>query len=102
MSSIAAFTSNHSNCVSRDMCVAGVSNFSNYATIGAIDQALKVPMGSQLNILSAMSAGNIYADFTAVNIPTLAPGALKLTGFNTMGQAAPAGAYMSFSSAYGR
>jgi len=45
-----------------------------YATAKTVDDALKVPLGSQLNLLNAQMAGNMYLDYGRVQnlmAPTL-------------------------------
>ena len=100
MTSISSYTTNRENCVANDMCTAGVNGADAYSTIGQVDQSLKVPLGSQLALLSAMSAGNPYLNYNRVFTPMLGANATKLSGFNTMGQNTPGGQYMNFAQAY--
>jgi hypothetical protein len=90
-------------CIAADMCTAFVSsNPYDYSTIDETDLAVKVPLGSQLNLLSQQTAGNPYLNYardTNMRTPSLAN---VLQGYNTLGQQARAGQYFTFSGAYGR
>jgi hypothetical protein len=96
------FDHSHSALVSWDQEPAMATNFTNAATIGTVDQALKVPLGSQLALLNAQTAGNPYLKYDRIQNQQLPATAYKLTGFDTltgMANQAPAN-YFTFSSAY--
>lgn len=89
-------------CVSSDMCTAYVStNPDDYSSVEDVNTALKVPLGSQLNLLNAQSAGNPYLDYARIYNAKLGSLANALPGYNTMGQNKSGVGYFSFGSAYG-
>ena len=92
----------YSNCVANDFCTA-YSNSQGadaYATIGTVDQALKVPLGSQLALLNAQNVGNMYLDYGRIQNMMAPPLTTLQMGYNRdMGQnlSSP---YFTFAQAY--
>ncbi len=87
--------------VSLDMAVAQTpSDPNNYSTALNTQMALKVPLGSQLNLLSAQNAGNQYLKYDRLQNQKLGSLQNVLTGYNTLTQGSN-GAYYNFSTAYG-
>jgi len=89
-----------SGCVANDFDTAFVSSdASSYSTVLNQDMALKIPLGSQLNLLNARNAGNPFVDFARVNnVQNKFP--VDLSGYNTLSAGQSAGPYFSFSQAY--
>jgi hypothetical protein len=88
-------------CVSTDSCTAYVStNPDDYSSVEDVNNAVQVPLGSQLNLLNAQSAGNPYLDYGRLYNAKLGSLANALPGYNTMGQTKQGG-YFTFGSAYG-
>ena len=87
-----------------DMGVASVSadsSYSDYSTIDQQEYALKVPLGSQLNLLNAYNAGNPYLDYERVQNMQLGSLSNVLQGYSTLsGQ--QQGPYAKFGYIYGK
>lgn len=77
--------------VSVDFSPAGVSSANDYSTVMNQDMALKIPLGSQLNLLNARNAGNVFLDQMRLsNIPFDAY-QMGLKGYNTLAPVQSAG-----------
>jgi len=92
----------YTNCVANDFCTAFTNSQGPdaYATIGTVDQALKVPLGSQLALLNAQMMGNMYVDYGRVQNMMAPPLTTLQMGYNRdMGQnlSSP---YFTFAQAY--
>lgn len=88
--------------VSYDMAVAAVpGDPSDYSTAMNTQMALKVPLGSQLNLLSAQTAGNQYLKYDRLQNQRLGSLQDVNTGYHTLthGTNSP---YYQFSTAYGK
>lgn len=80
--------------------------YGGYSTVARQDLALSVPLGSQLNLLNASTAGNCYLDFARTENKHLGSLENVLKGYNTLtgtyegcnGGGAP---YGTFGNAYG-
>ena len=83
------------------MGVAAVGDPGDYSTTMNQSMALKVPLGSQLNLLSAQNAGNAYLKYDRLQNQKLGSLQDVLTGYNTLTHGNN-GAYYNFSSAYGK
>lgn len=75
---------------------------SDYSRVGNIQAALKVPLGSQLALLSAQNAGNPYLNYGGTGFEKLGSLQNALTGYNTLGQNLQSGQYFTFGNAYGK
>lgn len=88
------------NSVQYDGSVSSVGEPSDYATVMNQAMALKVPLGSQLNLLSAQNAGNQYLNYGRLSDQRLGSLQNVLTGYNTLTMGNN-GAYYPLSAAYG-
>jgi hypothetical protein len=102
---MSSFTNDYTmggGCVATDSCTAYVSNNpDDYSSVEEGNEALRVPLGSQLNLLNAQSAGNPYLDYGRIYNAKLGSLANALPGYNTMGQNMSGVGYFSFGKAYG-
>jgi hypothetical protein len=90
-----------SSSVSYDFQTAFVGAPNDYSTVLNQQMALQVPLGSQLNLLTAQNIGNKYVNSARLSDEILKPEALNLKGYNTL-QGNPAGTngYFTFGGAY--
>lgn len=74
----------HPDCVSSDMCPAGVGSASSYSRVTDVDQSLKVPLGSQLQLLTSQYAGDPYFNYQMVNYKLLPPSLVGTSSYNAL------------------
>lgn len=101
MSGILRDQSSQSDCVSADMCPSGVGKAGNYSTISDVDQALKIPLGSQLQLLTAAYQGDPFFNYTMTGYQLLPP-SVGVSSYNSLaGNCSQGnGQYYSFGCAY--
>mgnify|MGYP007120769000 CR=1 FL=1 len=96
--------SGHSTCVSDDMCTAFVGSSCGYSKVSDVDQSLKVPLGSQLQLLSQAYAGSPFFNYNLVNYKLLPPSLVGSSSYNALagkgGCGAGCGQYYNFACAY--
>lgn len=90
-----------SSNVAYDFQTAFVGNANDYSTAMNQQMALQVPLGSQLNLLTAQNMGNKYIDGSRLQDQKLGSLQNVLTGYNTLDYPRTAGAYTTFGTAYG-
>jgi hypothetical protein len=86
--------------------VSSGSGYGAYSTVARQDLALSVPLGSQLNLLNASTAGNCYLDFSRTENKHLGSLEDVLKGYNTLtgtyqGCNGGGGPYGTFGVSYG-
>ncbi len=89
----------YSNAFESPQAIGGGPN--DFTTALNPTMGLKVPLGSQLNLLSAQNKGNQFLKYDRLQNQKLGSLQNVLTGYNTL-TGVPGAGYFAMSSAYGR